>query len=78
MGELIAALTEAAFEVYENEKASYLVTSLALEEILKNICAPLACRRGRAIPLDKLRIRTALALWWAVILISFATYYLWL
>jgi hypothetical protein len=51
MGELIAALTEAAFEVYENEKASYLVTSLALEEILKNICAPLACRGRRAMPI---------------------------
>lgn len=35
MGELIAALTDAAFEIYDDKTASYLLASLALEEILK-------------------------------------------
>lgn len=35
LGDLVAALSDAAFELYEDEKGSYLLASLALEEILK-------------------------------------------
>lgn len=39
LGDLVVAVSDAAFELYEDEKGSYLLASLALEEILKR--APL-------------------------------------
>ena len=35
LGDLVAALSDAAFELYEDERGAYLLASLALEEILK-------------------------------------------
>lgn len=39
LGDLVVAVSDAAFELYEDEKGSYLLASLALEAILKR--APL-------------------------------------
>jgi len=35
LGDLVVALSDAAFELYEDERGAYLLASLALEEILK-------------------------------------------
>lgn len=35
IGDLVVALSDAAFAMYEDERGAYLLASLALEEILK-------------------------------------------